>query len=478
MSFNMTVPIDITSTEPPASCILYQEDHLTIIDIPLSISRAQGTPQSPCRRMILSCEPLSAPFPTNEPKSDAAKARLKAKMGTKYDDLYAHILSQALATARREYHQEWCLPRFIAPKSVTSSTGQKRKASSLPQPETQRMSASAALQAPSEPPVVPVSSQSIDPHHEVALSNMLSSLATQNSPESQRYQFHWRRVEDGLIPLEDAEPTNTLPTTLTTAASRWDHHIYNPTVHSRFLDISSENLQPTTFLIPPTSACYLGDCNNVRPFHSAVRRQADIEHTDAQFNLILMDPPWPNSSVSRARKSGYQIAPSMWEIRQLLFDMEIDVLLAQNGLIGVWITNKPAVRELVLGEDGLFDSWGVKLEEEWLYIKTTRSGDPVSSLDSLWRKPYEILLLGRKASSQNSNVGEEQNIKRRVIAAVPDLHSRKPCIKQLIEPLMPNPANYRALEIFARYSVAGWWAWGNEVIKFNYQRCWTNNKEY
>ena len=46
-------------------------------------------------------------------------------------------------------------------------------------------------------------------------------------------------------------------------------------------------------------------------------------------------------------------------MRALLFEMDIDVLLAKNGFVGSWITNKPAVRELVLGEDGLFESWGV-----------------------------------------------------------------------------------------------------------------------
>lgn len=148
--------------------------------------------------------------------------------------------------------------------------------------------------------------------------------------------------------------------------------------------------------------------------------------------------------------------------------------------MGVWITNKPAVRELVLGEDGLFAHWGVEIAEEWIWLKTTIYGEPVTPLDALWRKPYEVLLLGRKrrkviaeGTDPVPGFGKEgARPKRRVIIAVPDLHSRKPCLKELIEPLMPDPSNYRALEVFARHLVAGWWSWGDECIKFNWEACW------
>ena len=31
---------------------------------------------------------------------------------------------------------------------------------------------------------------------------------------------------------------------------------------------------------------------------------------------------------------------------------------------------------------------------------------------------------------------------------------------------------YEALEIFARNLTSGWWAWGNEVLKFQSDECW------
>lgn len=144
------------------------------------------------------------------------------------------------------------------------------------------------------------------------------------------------------------------------------------------------------------------------------------------------------------------------------------MLMAETCLVGFWITNKSAVRELVVGSGGIFETWGIELEEEWIWLKTTMDGEPVSAIDSLWRKPYEILLLGRKRPS----VSEGGTVKRRTIIGVPDLHSRKPCLKILLEPLMSDPHEYRALEVFARHLVSGWWSWGNECLKFNWRGFW------
>ncbi|KAK0259239.1 hypothetical protein LTR91_006108 [Friedmanniomyces endolithicus] len=196
------------------------------------------------------------------------------------------------------------------------------------------------------------------------------------------------------------------------------------------------------------------------------------------FDFILLDPPWPNRSVKRTHKtagSTYNTAANLRDVEDLLLGMDLDMLMADECLIGVWITNKQAIRALILDEGGLFDSWGVQLVEEWIWVKTTVQGKPVMPIDGLWRKPYEVLLLGRNQKSNcshNTNGSAEVDIRRRVLMGVPDLHSRKPCLKELVEPLLSSNDSYRALEVFARYLVAGWWSWGNECIKFNSGECW------
>jgi N6-adenosine-specific RNA methylase IME4 len=154
--------------------------------------------------------------------------------------------------------------------------------------------------------------------------------------------------------------------------------------------------------------------------------------------------------------------------------MDLDMLMSENCLVGVWITNKSAVRDLVLGAQGLFAAWGVSLVEEWIWVKTTINGEPVTPVNGVWRKPYEVLLLGRfrRGTQSPTNADSYEYVQTRVIASVPDLHSRKPCLEELIEPLMPDPTSYRALEVFARHLVAGWWSWGNECAKFNHEHCW------
>jgi N6-adenosine-specific RNA methylase IME4 len=164
----------------------------------------------------------------------------------------------------------------------------------------------------------------------------------------------------------------------------------------------------------------------------------------------------------------------------LLLNTHLEILTEDQCLVGIWITNKPSIRDLVVGENGIFDCWGIEFVEEWIWLKTTVHGEPVTPLDGIWRKPYEMLLLGRRRQKNKHRPDDRTpslDIKRRVILGVPDLHSRKPCLKILIEPMMVKPTDYRALEVFARHLVAGWWSWGDECIKFNWDSYWRKDAE-
>jgi len=75
------------------------------------------------------------------------------------------------------------------------------------------------------------------------------------------------------------------------------------------------------------------------------------------------------------------------------------------------------------------------------------------------------LLVGMITISGNGDV------KRRVLVGVPDLHSRKPNLKSIFEQVMKKE-KYEALEVFARNLTAGWWGWGDEVLKFQSEEYW------
>ncbi|KAL8921234.1 MAG: hypothetical protein Q9208_005845 [Pyrenodesmia sp. 3 TL-2023] len=190
-----------------------------------------------------------------------------------------------------------------------------------------------------------------------------------------------------------------------------------------------------------------------------------------QFDFILLDPPWDNKSARRSRQ--YQTQREAEEDPlEVLKDM-LGKHIAPGGIVASWTTNKQSVRDSALQA---FETWGVKLAEEWAWLKTTVHGEPVCPIDGVMRRPYETLLVGRhidEAIDQNDDLITDDPIRYRVLVGVPDLHSRKPCLKSLFEPMMKDSSNYRALEVFARNLTAGWWSWGDEVVKYNWEGHWT-----
>lgn len=257
--------------------------------------------------------------------------------------------------------------------------------------------------------------------------------------------------------------------------------VYNPLDTPCPLNLSRVGGDEVTFLIPPHCTFIFSDINHdtVLSFTKSACGFTPTRAASAgpgQFDFVLLDPPWPNRSVRRSRK--YNTFKLNGVENPMAALKPLGPCFAPGGLVGCWITNSLAVRAAVLTA---FEQWQVELVEEWMWLKVTSTGVPVTELGGLWRKPYESLFLGRKRANQVS--GEElaggrtnvENVSRRLLVAVPDMHSRKPCLKELIEPLMPDPKQYRALEMFARNLTAGWWAWGDECLKYNWEGYWTND---
>ena len=284
--------------------------------------------------------------------------------------------------------------------------------------------------------------------------------------------------------------------------------VQNPSASYTHLPIavSNESSHPknrSTFLIPPHSAFLLS------PFQTSLPTFTTYAQRIGLFNFILLDPPWPNRSAERSRLTTYDVLPNP----QDLLRIPIETSLRENALVAVWVTNKPRWRAFVLKE--LFPQWGVEPAGEWRWLKITDKGEPIFDLDSVMRKPYESLLFGRKKARRKlvpkgykrrrGNGGEqfdarereERGVPGKVILGVPDLHSRKPCLRgeeyphpcpieisgeggqievrahirlrlevaDLVRPLLP--ADYTACEIFGRCLVEGWLTWGDDAIRYN-----------
>ncbi|KXT09147.1 hypothetical protein AC579_5824 [Pseudocercospora musae] len=442
-----------------ASAIIWQnnEKDVTVLDLPRSISEAQGDSGHPFTDILRSTRPLDKPYATNEPASEKARAKLR---GNTVDETlhaeYRDLLQQALKQVREHHNDIWCHPRPFASDHDHARPAKKRK---LSDGVGDPIASDDAILA--NPVDADLSPDFLEKVTNLKAGNSTSRLHAKAGGCAQ------------VVNHQHGERAFT----------------WNSASPAR-LELTCGN-EKHNFHVPPSSTAFLGDCSEARLFRSEVRRQAQDQDSARHFDFVLLDPPWPNRSVKRSRKTpgtAYHTVSTLDDVYNLLVSMDLDMLMAEDCLVGIWITNKAAIRDLVLNEAyGIFATWGIKLEEEWLWLKMTTSGEPITPIDSAWRKPYEVLLLGRKqrrglvcqatisTSGEHANIDRDDKVAmsasvcmRRVFISVPDLHSRKPCLKQLIEPIMTDPKNYRALEVFARHLVAGWWSWGNECLRFNW----------
>ena len=400
------------------------------------------------------------------------------------------------------------------------------------------------------------------------LGKMLEHLCESNISARNRYTFRANIIlcEDAAaFPNIEEKKQQQRQSQEHEGSLQWEGFHHNPHYQAQHISITrtndshqdtdkttshrnDSNVHPAnTFFIPPQSTFLMDTCNNVASFHALVRNVFSssplYENSRPQFDVIVLDPPWPNASAKRKHKkeqgrkrkrereregrestergamersgnaigneggregegkgsgetnrdivknnysndggsSSYNTLSTLRSIRALLLGMDLDRLITPGTIFGIWITNKPSIRNFVLGPGGLFARLGIKFIEEWVWIKITTGGEPVTPLQGTWRRPYEVFLVGRALEETSVGTVEGHEVKCTVIFAVPDLHSRKPCLKGLLEGMVERlraeddgeenenrQQPIRALEVFARNLVAGWWSWGDQVLMYNW----------
>ncbi|KAI1014740.1 hypothetical protein LB503_003791 [Fusarium chuoi] len=197
----------------------------------------------------------------------------------------------------------------------------------------------------------------------------------------------------------------------------------------------------------------------------SIEAMRDTFHMSApKFDLVVLDPPWPNRSARR-KTDKYATVSNLKEMRNLLLHIPLASHLAPDGLVAVWVTNKHSIHDFLTSPTGLFAAWGLEFVTEWTWLKVAASGEPLYDIESTWRKPWEKLIIAKRIGSQRPEALESK-----VIVAIPDIHSRKPNLRGLFQDVIGK--EYLGLEIFARNLTAGWWAWGNEVMRFQQPEHW------
>ena len=217
-------------------------------------------------------------------------------------------------------------------------------------------------------------------------------------------------------------------------------------------------------------------------FPSASSALTAYTHERGRFDLIILDPPWRNKAVSRLKTKKHSAYNTMTDIFAEL--PPVGNWLAPGGIVAIWCTNN--LKMITKVKTILFKRWRVELVAEWVWLKVypsctcltkvTTHGEPVVSMSSSFRKPYEILLLARKPSVQNTL----EIPKNKVLIAVPGYHSQKPCLKGTSPEIVLTsgifdgilPEGSRVCELYARNLVEGWMSVGEECLKFMRDNYW------
>lgn len=393
------------------SSILYRNDARTIflLDIPGSIELAQAFDPAEGSLALISCYPRQQPFPSNEPKTANGYDRLACQQSAEFRSLH-EVRARYIFDALREI-------------------------------KSHMLSQSWCL-----------------------------GRETERCPRFEEPSLYMKRRQ-----LQISHSTHPIPPVILSLSRNFFHSInsiqdilvLNPFPTSSAVDVAPNQ----TFRVPPQSAFALGElpASNLAILTAApmLLHQTHL-HKAGHFDMILLDPPWANRSVRRSQS--YTTGFSLAELKPL-FNGHV----SKSGFVGIWVTNNEAVEKESVD---VMRNCGFMVYEVWLWIKTTTNGEPVSELSGMWRRPYECLLVFKKLSENfiggnSTSVNYSATIQHRIIAAVPDLHSRKPCLKELIETVLFPTGGCRVLEVFARHLTAGWWSWGDEVLKFNWTGHWT-----
>lgn len=185
----------------------------------------------------------------------------------------------------------------------------------------------------------------------------------------------------------------------------------NSLYHAVLSTISS-----TTYLIPPRCEFYQDDVRNID-------RLLGVCPADGPFDLVVIDPPWWNRYVRRAKRAkqtaGYQMLDS-----QAIEDIPLERFVGDGSLVAIWCTNAPAHGRLVL--DVLLAKWSLRLLSTWYWVKVTRTGRPVCEFrEPLQKQPFERLFVACQADSDMERFAGLRE--PRYLFSVPSaVHSHKP----------------------------------------------------
>lgn len=174
--------------------------------------------------------------------------------------------------------------------------------------------------------------------------------------------------------------------------------------------------------------------------------------SDQKYGVILADPPWSFATYGGKQATSHRSAEDHYSTMSHadLLALPIKELAAKDAALFLWVVDSHFPEALALGR-----AWGFEFKTcAFIWVKTTRDGDPRMGMGYWSRKETEQLWLFTKGKPKRLSMGVRQ-----LIFAPKREHSRKPDEQYAkIEALVGGPF----IEIFARQRYPGWDQYGNQ----------------
>lgn len=178
-----------------------------------------------------------------------------------------------------------------------------------------------------------------------------------------------------------------------------------------------------------------------------------IQFPEKKYSIIYADPPWSYNDKARAGKRGAEFKYSCMSLDDIEH-LPIADITEENAVLFMWVTMP------MLGEGlAVLQAWGFDYKTvAFTWVKRNKV-NPVgwfTGMGNWTRANPELVLLGVKGKPKRISASVHS-----VVESPLRGHSQKPPeVRQRIVSLM---GDLPRIELFARETVWGWDAWGNEV---------------
>lgn len=144
-----------------------------------------------------------------------------------------------------------------------------------------------------------------------------------------------------------------------------------------------------------------------------------------------------------------------------LFEVPINELLSNNGILVMWTTNSCHVTNIV---NDLMHHYALEIVATWHWVKITKSGEPVTGFNPHHKVPFESFIIACKSDYLDyyKKLTSEDFL---IIGTPSSIHSRKPPILPLFKDLNILNGEVTCLELFGRYLLPNTITVGYEALK-------------